>query len=62
MTLQLSIEEALTDVIEREGYFASSYSPSNGTAIRANFGSLVSAPMPVQATYSNPFYDSFVTT
>jgi hypothetical protein len=58
MTLQMSIEQALVDVIGSASLFASNYSPVNSSAIRGDFGSLLTAPFPVQSSFSNPFYDS----
>ena len=61
MTLQLSIEQALVEVAGQSGFFAPQLGADNyrnQSQIRSNFGSLMTAPMPVQSTYNNPFFDS----
>jgi hypothetical protein len=63
LTLQQSIEAALIDVIAAQPPgqgFATNLAGGRGvgglSSIRGNFGSLLTAPMPVQSAYSNPFY------
>ena len=62
MTLQLALEAALVEVADQAGYLVPQYSDPASVgagaypAKRGDFGSLVTAPMPVQSLYSNPFY------
>jgi len=59
LSIQLAVEQAIVALAEERGIIVPPTSVgANTSAVRASFGELLTAPMPIQSTYSNPFYDS----